>query len=288
VSYLSDDKLARLKHLLDLPEIPGSRYRVVEEIGRGGMGAVYKAEDTILGRMIALKVLNDVDTGLNTDDEARITAALEHPGIVPVHDAGHLADGRTFYAMKLVDGIPLHQSRQLLAGRLRLFEKVCEAVAFAHSRGVVHGDLKPENIMIGPFGEALVLDWGVAAMARQGAIAGTRGFIAPEQAAGTAMDVRSDIFSLGAILAEISSDDARPALESIRAKAMALRPGDRYSSALELRAEIARYLDAEPVLAHRETILERAARLFARHQLWILLIAAYLVMRVLLLLLLHR
>jgi serine/threonine protein kinase len=284
VSYLSDNKLARLKHLLDLPEIPGTRYRIVEEIGRGGMGAVYKAEDTILGRMIALKVLDEVDSS----DEARITAALEHPGIVPVHDAGHLADGRTFYAMKLVDGIPLHEFREPLAGRLRLFEKVCEAVAFAHSRGVVHGDLKPENIMIGAFGEALVLDWGVAAMARQGAIAGTRGFIAPEQAAGAAMDVRSDIFSLGAILAEISANDARPALASIRAKAMAQRPDDRYPSALELRAEIARYLDSEPVLAHRETIPERAARLFTRYRLWILLILAYLVMRVLLLLLLHR
>jgi serine/threonine protein kinase len=284
VTYLPDRQVARLKHLLDLPEIPGTRYRIVEEIGRGGMGAVYKAEDTILGRTIALKILDDVDT----NDEARITAALEHPGIVPVHDAGHLADGRTFYAMKLVDGVPLHQSPEPLAGRLRLFEKICEAVAFAHSRGVVHGDLKPENIMIGAFGEALVLDWGVAALARRGSIGGTRGFIAPEQAAGTALDARSDIFSLGAILAEISSDQARPALESIRAKAMAQLPGDRYQSALELRAEIARYLDQEPVLAHRETLSERAARLFARYQLWILLIAAYLVMRVLLLLILHR
>ncbi len=284
MTYLPDHQLARLKHLLDFPEIPGTRYRIVEEIGRGGMGAVYKAEDTTLGRMIALKILDDVDSS----DEARITAALEHPGIVPVHDAGRLADGRTFYAMKLVDGIPLHQSREPLAGRLRLFEKVCEAVAFAHSRGVVHGDLKPENIMIGAFGETLVLDWGVAALARQGSIAGTRGFIAPEQAAGSAMDARSDIYSLGAILAEISSDQARPALESIRAKAMERLPQDRYPSVLELRAEISRYLDAEPVLAHRETLSERAARLFARYQLWILLIAAYLVMRVLLLLILHR
>jgi serine/threonine protein kinase len=288
VTYLPDHQLARLKHLLDLPEIPGTRYRIVEEIGRGGMGSVYKAEDTILGRMIALKILDEVDAGLNTDDEARITAALEHPGIIPVHDAGRLADGRTFYAMKLVDGIPLHQSREPLAGRLRLFEKVCEAVAFAHSRGVVHGDLKPENIMIGAFGEALVLDWGVAALARQGSIAGTRGFIAPERAVGAAVDSRADIYSLGAILAEISSGQARPALESIRAKAMAQLPQDRYPSVLELRAEISRYLDAEPVLAHRETLPERAARLFARYQLWILLIAAYLVMRVLLLLIMHR
>jgi serine/threonine protein kinase len=283
VKYLSDDALARLRQIVDVPDVSGTRYRIVEKIGRGGMGAVYKAEDTVLGRMIALKVLDE------ENDEARIIAALEHPGIVPVHDAGRLPDGRMFYAMKLVDGVPLHDFRGLLTDRLRIFQKICEAVAFAHSRGVVHGDLKPENIMIGAFGEALVLDWGVAALARRGSIAGTRGFVAPEQATGAAMDARSDIFSLGAILREISANEpARPALASIRAKAMAERPQDRYGSALELSADIARYLDGEPVEAHRETLWERAGRLFARHYMWILLIAAYLVMRMLLLLLLHR
>lgn len=252
------------------------------------MGAVYKAEDSVLGRMIALKVLDEENLD-EENNEARIMAALEHPGIVPVHDAGRLPDGRVFYAMKLVDGAPFNESHAPLADRLRVFQKICEAVAFAHSRGVVHGDLKPENIMIGAFGEALVLDWGVAALARRGSIAGTRGFVAPEQAAGEAMDARSDIFSLGAILREISSDQtARPALASIRARAMAVRPEDRYSSALELSAEIARYVDGEPVHAHRETLWERAARLFTRHSMWILLIAAYLIMRMLLLLFLHH
>jgi serine/threonine protein kinase len=283
VKYLSDDHLARLRHIVDAPDVSGTRYRVVEKIGRGGMGAVYKAEDSVLGRMIALKILDE------ENDEARIIAALEHPGIVPVHDAGRLPDGRVFYAMKLVDGSPLNEFHAPLADRLRVFQKICEAVAFAHSRGVVHGDLKPENIMIGAFGEALVLDWGVAALAGHGSIAGTRGFVAPEQAAGEAMDARSDIFSLGAILREISLDEsARPALASIRKKAMAERPLDRYSSALDLSAEIARYIDGEPVEAHRETLSERAARLFSRHYMWILLIAAYLVMRMLLLLFLHR
>jgi serine/threonine protein kinase len=285
VNYLSDAAVTRLKQVLDAPDLSGTRYRVIKEIGRGGMGAVYKAEDSVLGRMIALKVLNDANAG----GEARIIAALEHPGIVPVHDAGRLPDGRMFYAMKLVEGAPMSELRAPLADRLRLFQKICEAVAFAHSRGVVHGDLKPENIMIGAFGEARVLDWGVAALARGGHMAGTRGFVAPEQAAGSAgstMDARSDIFSLGAILREIAA--GAPALASIGAKAMAERPEDRYSSAMELHAEIGRYLDGEPVLAHRETLWERAARLFARHQMWILLIAAYLLMRMLLLLILHR
>jgi serine/threonine protein kinase len=283
MKYLSDDALARLRQIVDVPDVSGTRYRIVEKIGRGGMGAVYKAEDAVLGRMIAFKVLDE------ENDEARVTAILEHPGIVPVHDAGRLTDGRMYYAMKLVDGVLLHDFRGLLTDRLRIFQKICEAVAFADSRGVVHGDLKPENIMIGAFGEALVLDWGVAALARRGSIAGTRGFVAPEQAAGAAMDARSDIFSLGAILREISAGEPTcPALASIRAKAMAEWPQDRYASALELSAEIARYLDGEPVNAHRETLWERAGRLFARHYMWILLIAAYLVMRMLLLLLLHR
>jgi serine/threonine protein kinase len=285
VNYLSDDALARLRQIVDVPDTTGTRYRIVEKIGRGGMGAVYKAEDTALGRMIALKVLDDAEE----TDEARIMAALEHPGIVPVHGAGRLPDGRQFYAMKLVDGAPFSEFHAPLADRLRVFQKICEAVAFAHSRGIVHGDLKPENIMVGAFGEALVLDWGVAALARRGSIAGTRGFVAPEQAAGAAMDARSDIFSLGAILREISSiEPSPPALASICAKAMAHTPEDRYSSALELNAEVARYLDGQPVRAHRETLFERAGRLFARHYMWILLIAAYLVMRMLLLLFLHR
>jgi serine/threonine protein kinase len=245
------------------------------------MGTVYKAEDTVLERTIALKVMDDAETG----EEAHIMAALEHPGIVPVHDAGRLADGRVFYAMKLVDGVPLGKTSAPLADRLRLFQKVCEAVAFAHSRGVVHGDLKPENIMVGAFGEALVLDWGVAALARKGAVAGTRGFVAPEQASGAAMNERSDIFSLGAILRELGDN---PVLASIYGKAMSERPEDRYSSALELSAEVARFLDGERVLAHRESTLEKAGRLFARYQMWILLIAAYLIMRMLLLIALGR
>ena len=283
MKYLDDDAIARLRQIVEVPDLSGTRYRIVEKIGRGGMGAVYKAEDTVLGRMIALKVLDE------ENDEAHIMAALEHPGIVPVHDAGRLSDGRIFYAMKLVDGAPFNQLRASLADRLRVFQKICEAVAFAHSRGVFHGDLKPENIMVGAFGEALVLDWGVAALARRGSIAGTRGFVAPEQAAGTPMDARSDIFSLGAILREVlKGEPARPAITSICAKAMAVEPRDRYVSALEMTAEIARYLDGEAVRAHQETLRERAGRLFARHYMWILLIGAYLIMRTLLLLFLHR
>jgi serine/threonine protein kinase len=281
VMYLPDETVDRLRRALDIPDLAGTRYRLIEEIGRGGMGAVYKAEDTVLGRMVALKVADEVDAA----GEARIMAGLEHPGIVPVHDAGTLPDGRAFYAMKLVEGAPLSMYRAPLAERLRLFQKICEAVAFAHSRGVYHGDLKPDNVMIGAFGEALVMDWGVAAIARHGVLAGTRGYMAPERT----INMLADIFALGAILRDLTEhENARPALPSIVVKAMAERPEQRYASALELRDEVARYVDGEPVRAHRENVGERAARLFARYRTAVLLLVAYLAMRILLLIFLHR
>src|SRR5881397_3038329 len=133
------------------------------------MGVVWLAEDIQLDRRVALKVLylpeqsGDLEARLLR--EARILARLEHPGIVPVHDAGTLADGRVFYAMKYVQGLRLDQHLPALpapADRLRVFQRICDAVAFAHSRGVLHRDLKPQNVMVGAFGEVLVMDWGVA------------------------------------------------------------------------------------------------------------------------------
>jgi tRNA A-37 threonylcarbamoyl transferase component Bud32 len=281
VKYLPDEAIGRLRRAADAPDFSGTRYRVIEEIGRGGMGVVYRAEDSVLGRTVALKVMDDAAT----EREARIMASLEHPGIVPVHDAGVLPDGRAFYAMKLVEGTPLSSYAGALADRLRVFQKICEAVAFAHSRGVVHGDLKPDNIMIGSFGEALVMDWGVAALSGPGVIAGTKGFMAPEMTVSQA----GDVYALGAILRALKQGhESRAALDAIVARATARVPADRYGSALELRDEVARYVDGERVLAHRESVGERAARLFARHRTAILLVAAYLAMRIALLVFMRR
>jgi serine/threonine-protein kinase len=169
VKWLSDNSLKHLLSIASEPDFAETKYRVVEELSRGGMGTVYRARDTELDREIAIKVLN----GLAADSalaqrmvrEAQIIARLEHPGIVPVHDVGLLADGRVFYAMKLVRGNRLDQyaaGNESIKDRLRKFQAVCEAVAFAHAHGVIHRDLKPANIMIGSFGEVLVLDWGVA------------------------------------------------------------------------------------------------------------------------------
>jgi serine/threonine-protein kinase len=163
------------RQLEALPAAISSRYELLEVLGQGGMGTVYRALDRQLGREVALKVVAAPAAGwLDAPEqrlraEARILARLEHPGLVPVHDLGTLPDGRVFYAMKRVRGRRLDDyARERAAaadGRaelLRVFERICETVAFAHSHGVIHRDLKPENVMVGPFGEVLVLDWGLA------------------------------------------------------------------------------------------------------------------------------
>lgn len=324
--FLSDGTLEHLRDVADLPDLSETPYTLVRELARGGMGTVYLATDARLGREVAIKVLSapDPDAARRMEQEARIVAGLEHPGIVPIHDAGTLPDGRVFYAMKRVRGDRLdeHAERSLPA-LLRIFERICEAVAFAHAHGVIHRDLKPENIMVGSFGEVLVMDWGVARLTARpagpgplphsqsqsgalasanglatsgGTVVGTPGYMAPEQARGDVADERSDVFALGGILhfliaREHPSSPASslagvpPALASICRKAMAPEPGDRYVSARELAAEVGRYLQGDRVVAHRETILQRVGRVASRHRAWILLVLAYLVMRLLLLLL---
>src|SRR5277367_1147928 len=169
MSWLSDDAVARLRDAWSEPDFSGTPYRFVGALGRGGMGAVFLVEDSRLGRRVAMKVLDLPDRAGELEArllrEARVLAQIEHPGIVPVHDVGSLADGRVFYTMKYVEGQRLDEwaaTSASVAERLRLFEKICEPVAFAHSRGVLHRDLKPANVMVGPFGEVLVMDWGVA------------------------------------------------------------------------------------------------------------------------------
>ncbi|MBX9600945.1 MAG: serine/threonine protein kinase [Bryobacteraceae bacterium] len=273
MSFLPDPALRRLRDAFDAPDLSDSRYTLLEPIGRGGMGAVYAVHDAALDRRVALKV---IDAGAHA--ESRIVARLEHPGIVPVHDSGTLPDGRPYYVMKLVEGEPLHRVPLEMPEALRVFLRVCDAIAFAHSRGIVHRDLKPENIMIGRFGEVLVLDWGVAAEAHAGAPrAGTPGFQAPEPEVTAA----SDIYSLGMLLRELVPEP-RPPLRSIIERATQQRPEARYESAADLARDVTAFLDGTRVQAHRESLGEAAARLARKHQLWIVLIATYLVLRTIL------
>ena len=309
MKWLSDAALDRLRTAAEVPDLSGTRYQCVDKLGQGGMGGVYRVEDTALKRKVALKVIGVSDPGgelaARLLREARIIAQLEHPGIVPVHDVGTLPDGRVFYTMKLVQGCRLDQHVPQLgtiADRLRVFEKICEAVSFAHAHGVLHRDLKPQNIMVGPFGEVLVMDWGLSKVLGEakppvplaggsaaaedtghGAVLGTPGYMAPEQSRGENLDQRADIFSLGAILRFLLSSGDRPAraVAAIAEKAMAEDAPQRYSSVQELAGDVAHYLDGLPVSAYPEGALVRVWRWMVRNRAWLLLILAYVVMRTL-------
>lgn len=235
------------------------------------MGVIYEAFDRQLERTVAIKVAEE------TNAEAQLTATLEHPGVVPVHDAGLLPDGRPFYVMKLVRGevltntIPSSENE-----RLRIFLRICETVAFAHARGIVHCDLKPSNIMRGEFGEVLVMDWGIAN--RRG---GTPGYIAPEQAEGH-ITPAADVFALGTLLGQMSAKPTRR-LRAIIRKATANEPAARYATANELADDVSRYLDDRDLAAYRESPLERVARWASRNRALLAVVGAYIVMRILVL-----
>jgi serine/threonine protein kinase len=216
-----------------------ARYELLNEVGHGGIGIVLRGRDRELGRELAVKVLRDefrdkLEARRRLLDEARIGSRLQHPSIVPVYDVGRFDDGRPYFTMKLIEGRTL---AAMLADRsdpkqdqtrfVAIFEHVCQAMAYAHARGVIHRDLKPANVMVGAFGEVQVMDWGFAkqlvtaeptlihnprseirngpAVSQTGHMMGTPAFMPPEQAQGLAalVDTRSDVFALGAILCQI-------------------------------------------------------------------------------------
>ena len=276
---LGDSAITRLRAVTQQPDFSGTRYSLVREIARGGMGVVYEAEDRELARRVAIKVVpvedNTAPARGRLRDEATTIAGLEHPGIVPVFDAGELPDGRAWYAMKLVQGRTLSAvigDSVPLADLLRIFVRVCETAGFAHARGRIHGDLKPDNIMVAEFGEVLVMDWG-------GGAVGTSGFMAPEQERRQPVDARADVFALGRILAVATQRESSKPLRSIIARTTAPSPEDRYQDAASLGADVLRLLDGERVLAHRETVVERADRWLLRHRALVAMVLAYMIMR---------
>ncbi len=279
---------------VDNPRVYSGRYELTHLVARGGMAQVYRAMDLQLDRPVALKVLFpelSVDRTFveRFRREAQAAANLSHPNIVPVFDWGE-DDGSYFIVMEYIDGRPLSavlRDPQPLPPRqiATIGAGVAAALAFAHRHGVVHRDVKPGNVLITPEGDVKVTDFGIAravnteeSLTQTGAVMGTAAYFSPEQAEGKGVDSRSDIYSLGVVLYEMSvgkppftgdspvavaskhvrdtpvlpraANPAVPAaLEAVIMKAMAKDPDDRYRSAEELRADLLRFADGRPVEA---------------------------------------
>jgi eukaryotic-like serine/threonine-protein kinase len=211
-----------------LPLVPTDRYDVRDEFARGGLGRISRAHDRRLARPVAIKQLiaGGSEAARRFIREALITARLQHPAIVPIYEAGRWPSGEPFYAMKLVSGRSLDQvikAQKTLADRLTLLPNiiaVAEAMAYAHSQHIIHRDLKPANVLVGSFGETVLIDWGLAkdlSSGREvapdsmmapyaddstevGTVLGTPTYMPPEQAEGKAVDARADVYAIGAIL----------------------------------------------------------------------------------------
>src|SRR5262245_18390304 len=234
------------------PGVTFSHYRILEKLGAGGMGEVYRARDTLLGRDVAIKVLRPGDAADEAARqrlvrEARTASQLNHPHICTIHEVGE-AEGLVYMAMECVDGRPLDElvpPRGLpMATVIRYGTQVAEALAYAHERGVIHRDLKLANAVVTADGRVKVLDFGIATRApipgkddatllsatltHHGGIAGTLNYMAPEILRGAAADPRSDIWSLGVMLYEMASG-ARPfrgATEAEMAAAILEKPAE--------------------------------------------------------------
>jgi eukaryotic-like serine/threonine-protein kinase len=298
--------------------VDGGRYRVIERIGRGGMGEVLAARDLVLGREIAIKRLRAKSPSPSQVTrflrEARIQATLDHPAIPPVHELATDADGQPYFVMKRLLGTTLAEilssvekgdanaiQRFPRERLLRAFAEVCLAVELAHTRGVIHRDVKPSNIMLGEFGEIFVLDWGVAKVVdpldenlaelrgstpevgetRAGTMIGTPGYMAPEQRIALPdLDGRADVYSLGCVLRDIlavagqardggaHTGSVPPELDKLCNAATAANRETRLATARELGERVQRYLDGDRDLALRQQLaaehLERARASLSR------------------------
>jgi serine/threonine protein kinase len=265
-------------------EIPG--FRMLGTLGSGGLGVVYLAEQESPRRLVAIKLIRgDVASPpavRRFEHEPELLALLQHRGIAQVFGSGTV-QGRPYFVMERIEGASLteHARRAGLGvrERLALFARVCEAVQHAHAKGVIHRDLKPANILVGAFGQVQIVDWGLAAAPEPG---GTDGYMAPEQET-RHFDARVDVYALGAVLGDLVADGDGHPLRSIAARATDRDPGARYQGVAELAADVRRFVDGQAVLAHRETAVERAARLARAYRVPLALVLTYLAMRILLL-----
>jgi WD40 repeat protein len=290
------------RDLLVLPTIDPVIYTDERELARGGMGRITRVHDRRLGRDVAIKEVLEPRMRARFEREVAITAQLQHPAIVPVYEAGTWPDGSAFYSMRLVSGGTLADAIARTKDRLSLLPHVIatvDALAYAHAQGVVHRDLKPQNVLVGEFGETVVIDWGLAKvlgrdvdtselieslarretlagrdLTRAGSVLGTPGFMPPEQAAGGEVDARADVYALGAILRAVvcgahdgPMPEATPAdLRAIIERAMANDPTARFANAQDMAAELRRFQAGQLLASRRYTTGELVRRWLRRHR----------------------
>jgi serine/threonine protein kinase len=212
------------------------RYRILERLGKGGFGLVYRAEDQLLKRLVAIKVLTKFRSSDQVDlwlDEARVLAKLDHPAIVPIYDVGKTDSGDPYIVSKLIEGGTLESRLESAAWSIedsvRVAKQLAQALDYLHSQGVIHRDVKPANILTTPDGNAVLADFGLAmpesAYGRGARFVGTPAYMSPEQARheGHRVDGRSDIYSLGVVFYELLTgkrpfqvDDREQLLDCIR------------------------------------------------------------------------
>lgn len=286
------------------PENDFGKYILISLLGRGGMGEVYKAWEKTLSRYVALKLLKEIDKDnmMRFEREARLAAGLSHPNIAAIYELG-IHNGKTYIAMQYIEGRTLEKYAGDVELGVRAIHQAAEALAFAHSKGVIHRDINPRNIMVDDQDQAFIMDFGIARRKQQGStitetglVVGTPGYMSPEQAQGLNLDERTDVYSLGAtlyylcthtapflgdeainIVLKVVNEDPPPVrrlnptvdrhLTTIIEKAMEKDPSRRYGNAKELEEDLRRYRAREPILARRKSFIERAYRRFRQHRL---------------------
>ena len=290
------------------------RYGQAELIAVGGMKRIFKVLDRHGNRHVAIARLHEDASELLFDPfirEARLTALLEHPNIISVHDVGIDKEGKPYFTMdlKVGDGLDVVLRKALangggaLSDRLNVFLKVCDAITYAHSRDVIHLDLKPANIQVGHYGEVLLNPDLLNGMTLYGQVKGTPGYMAPEQIRGGTRDKRTDIYALGALLyavltcrpplagdtdtmlqAAVSGDIVPPtkrgsgvpeALSAVVMKAMALKPADRYASVSDLITDVRAFLDGFSPVAHKSGLSTQLLLFYRRNRVSCNLVAAF-------------
>ena len=296
---LGEDLVGKISELPpQLPAPAASRYQLVRLLGRGGSGDVFCAKDPLLRRQVAIKVLGiPVDTARFLR-EARIMAQLEHPHIVPVHDFGVGEDGTPWIAMTLIEGRTLGEwARELGDDRLQreglldvldILDRICDALAYAHSRGVLHLDLKPTNVMVGDFGRVWLMDWGIArvltgdlldAPGAGGKIYGTPSYVAPEQVTSPDdLDERTDIYGLGALLYALLCGEAPHGTGAVkevlraaaRSKVIPLEERVQHALPAGLSSLVADSLDRNPDLRPQSVAVFQARLRAIRRSTWTL------------------